>query len=44
MREACIKAGLDDDGGRCPACPLRELCGSELRWLIQSERKPPYPS
>lgn len=44
MREACIRAGLDGDGGRCPSCPLRELCGSELRWLIQVARKPLYPN
>jgi hypothetical protein len=44
MREACGKAGLDDDGDRCPSCPLRRLCLSELRWLVQIAQRPRYPS
>jgi hypothetical protein len=35
LREACVKMGLDRDGARCPDCPLRELCESELRWLVK---------
>jgi len=34
LREACRKAGCDDDGRKCFACPLRELCETEERWLV----------
>lgn len=35
MREACARALLDRGGERCPTCPLRELCQSELRWVVR---------
>ncbi len=41
LREACQMAGRDDDGRRCPDCPLRELCESEARWLVQRIAPPP---
>jgi hypothetical protein len=44
MREACALAGLDRDGERCPVCPLRDLCESEQRWLIQTAPRPLYPN
>ena len=34
LREACRKTGFDDDGRRCIACPLRDLCESEERWRV----------
>jgi hypothetical protein len=34
LREACRKAGCDDDGRRCSGCPLTELCESDARWLV----------
>ena len=36
LREACVRAGLDRGGERCPTCPVRELCQSEVRWLIKT--------
>ena len=36
LRQACAKAALDRGGQRCPVCPLRGLCQSELRWLIKT--------
>ena len=36
LREACRRAGLDRHGKRCPDCPVRELCVSELRWLVSA--------
>jgi hypothetical protein len=36
LREACARAGLDRHGERCPDCPVRELCRSELRWLVSA--------
>ena len=36
MREACARALLDRGGERCPACPVRELCQSEARWVIKA--------
>jgi hypothetical protein len=35
LRQACRKTGYDDNGRRCPGCPLRELCESEERWLVR---------
>jgi hypothetical protein len=35
MREACARALLDRGGERCPSCPVRDLCQSELRWLVR---------
>ncbi len=35
LRDACRRTGQDDDGRRCPACPMRDLCESEERWLAQ---------
>lgn len=35
MRQACRKTEYDDNGRRCPGCPLRELCDSEERWLVR---------
>ncbi len=34
LGEACERAGEDDDGRRCPFCPLRELCLDESRWVV----------
>ena len=34
LHAACVKAGLDRDGERCPDCPVRALCSSEGRWLV----------
>lgn len=42
LREACRKAGLDEDGERCADCPLKQLCESEARWLICRNEKPGY--
>jgi len=36
MREACVRAGLDRGGERCPTCPVRDLCQSEVRWLVKA--------
>jgi hypothetical protein len=41
LREACQLAGRDDNGERCPICPLKELCDSEARWLVQRTIGPP---
>jgi hypothetical protein len=35
MREACARALLDRGGERCPGCPVRDLCQSELRWFVR---------
>jgi hypothetical protein len=40
MREACARAMLDRGGKRCPACPVRELCQSESRWVVKAT--PPH--
>jgi hypothetical protein len=42
LRQACRKAGLYRGGARCPVCPLRSLCQSELRWLIKTVREEAY--
>jgi hypothetical protein len=42
LREACQMAGRDDDGRRCPDCPLKELCDSEARWLVQRMARSQY--
>jgi hypothetical protein len=34
LRQACRRAGCDEDGKRCPACPLKDLCDSEARWFV----------
>jgi len=34
LREACHKAGCDDDGRRCFACPLKKICENDERWLV----------
>jgi hypothetical protein len=36
LREACSRAGLDRNGERCPTCPVRDLCQSEVRWLVKA--------
>lgn len=36
MREACAMALLDRGGERCPACPVRDLCQSEARWVVKA--------
>jgi hypothetical protein len=33
---------LDDDGQRCPECPLKTLCESEERWLVCRGERPRY--
>ena len=40
LREACRRAGLDRGGARCPDCPVRQLCESELRWLVNPTLSP----
>jgi hypothetical protein len=35
LRDACRRTGHDNSGARCPGCPLKELCKSEERWLVQ---------
>jgi hypothetical protein len=42
LREACRESGLDEDGERCPNCPLKQLCESEARWLVCRTEKPRY--
>jgi hypothetical protein len=42
LRQACQKAELDRGGARCPECPLRGLCQSELRWLIKTVQEKWY--
>jgi len=42
LGDACRKADLDDDGLRCPDCPLRTLCESEARWLVPQTPRPRY--
>lgn len=34
LREACRESGHDEEGKRCPVCPLKDLCESEERWVI----------
>jgi hypothetical protein len=34
LREACQRIGLDEDGARCPDCLLKDLCESQMRWLV----------
>ncbi len=36
LREACLKAGLDRNGTRCPTCPVRDLCESDVRWVVKA--------
>lgn len=36
LREACLRAGLDRGGERCPTCPVRDLCESDVRWLVKT--------
>lgn len=33
--EACRRTGCDEDSKRCPTCPLKNLCGSDDRWLVR---------
>jgi len=35
LRDACRRTGYDNSGTRCPGCPLKALCESEERWLVQ---------
>jgi len=42
LGDACREAGLDDDGERCPACALKQLCESETRWLVCRNERPRY--
>lgn len=35
LRAACQNRGHDDGGKRCPICPLKDLCESEERWLVE---------
>jgi len=36
LREACRQSGHDEDGRRCPTCPLKYLCENDERWLVPS--------
>jgi hypothetical protein len=42
LGEACREMGLDDEGERCPVCPLKERCESETRWLVCRTAPPRY--
>jgi len=42
LGDACRELGLDDDGQRCPECPLKTLCESEERWLVCRGERPRY--
>lgn len=42
LRQACIATGLDRGGQRCPDCPVKALCQSELRWLVKTAREQTY--
>jgi hypothetical protein len=42
MGETCRKLGLDDDGERCPSCPLQALCVDETRWLVCRTERPRF--
>jgi hypothetical protein len=35
LRAACRRTGYDQLGRRCPGCPLKDLCESEERWIVQ---------
>ena len=35
LRQACRKTGHDNEGVRCPACALKDLCDSEERWFVR---------
>lgn len=35
LRDACRQTGCDNDGARCPICPMKELCESDERWLVR---------
>jgi hypothetical protein len=35
LRDACRQTGHDDNGTRCPTCPVKDLCESEERWLVE---------
>jgi hypothetical protein len=35
LREACLETGYDEAGKRCPVCPVKELCESEERWMVE---------
>jgi hypothetical protein len=35
LREACEETGHDEDGKRCPVCPVKDLCESEERWVVE---------
>jgi hypothetical protein len=42
LGDACRELGLDDEGQRCPECPLQALCESETRWLVCRGERPRY--
>ena len=35
LRDACRQTRCDDNGARCPVCPVRELCETDERWLVR---------
>ena len=35
LRDACRQTGCDNDGARCPLCPVRDLCETDERWLVR---------
>ena len=40
LREACSEIGRDENGRRCPTCPVKSLCKDESRWVVRRDRKP----
>ena len=40
LREACREVGRDENGRRCPTCPVKSLCKDESRWVVRRDRKP----
>ena len=35
LLQACLEAGTDDRGDRCPDCRVQHLCASEARWQVR---------
>jgi hypothetical protein len=35
LRDACRQTGHDENGRRCLTCPVKDLCDSDERWLVE---------